>query len=119
MVKLNTSNADVISERVSNTDGSSTAFSNFGATASTYNCVTAIHVFSTDSGTTPIYVDFRNGTGGSVLYSLVIPPNGGSNSPAYTGPFLFRTSANTALAYDVSAATTTVYISITGYQTKA
>lgn len=109
---------DLISERVSNTDGASTAFSNFGATASTRNVITAFHVFRTDAGTSPIYVDFRDGTAGSILWTAVIPAGGGANSPDYQGPGLFRTTANTALAYDVSAATTTVYISITGYKSK-
>jgi hypothetical protein len=117
-VKLNTSGADVVSEAVSNTDGNSTAFTNFSAVASTRNYITAFSVFRTDAGTTPIYVDFRDGTGGNVLWRVVIPPNGGANSPPYCGPCLFRTTANTALAYDVSAGTTTVYISVSGYQSK-
>jgi len=108
---------DLISERVSNTDGASTAFTNFGAVASTRSVITAIHVFRTDAGTTPIYVDFRDGTAGSVLYSMVIPPNGGAILPAGATPY-FRTSAYTALAYDVSAATTTVYISVSGFKSK-
>jgi len=116
MVKLNTSNADIISERVSNTDGNSTAFSNFSAVASTYNYVTGYSIFRTDAGTSPIYVDFRDGTAGSILWSVVIPPNSGANLAAAMP--LFKTSANTALAYDVSAATTTVYISVTGFQSK-
>jgi hypothetical protein len=118
LVKLNTSNADVISERVSDTGGASTDFTNFSAVAATFNNVTAFHVFRTDAGTTPIYVDFRNGSAGAILWSVVIPPTGGANNPAYNGPFLFRTSAATALAYDVSAATTTVYISVSGFQSK-
>jgi hypothetical protein len=116
MVKLNTSNADLISERVSNTDGSSTAFTNFSAVASTRNYVTAYSVFRTDSGTTPIYVDFRDGTAGSVLWSVVLPPNSGANLSSPVP--LFKTSANTALAFDVSAATSTVYISVSGFQSK-
>lgn len=117
MVKLNTSGADLISERVSNTDGNSTAFSNFGAVANTYNYVTAIHAFRTDAGTTPIYIDFRTGTAGAILYSVVLPPNGGVVLPAAGTPY-FKTAVNNALAFDVSAATTTVYISITGFQSK-
>lgn len=108
---------DLISEAVSNTDGASTAFTNFGATASTRSYVTAIHAFRTDAGTTPIYVDFRDGTAGSVLYRMVLPPNGGAILPSGATPY-FRTTANTALAYDVSAATTTVYISISGFKSK-
>lgn len=108
---------DLISEAVSNTDGASTAFTNFGATASTRSYITSIHVFRTDAGTTPIYVDFRDGTAGSVLYRMVIPAGGGAILPAGATPY-FRTSANTALAFDVSSATTTVYISITGFKSK-
>lgn len=108
---------DLISEAVSNTDGSSTASTNFGATASTRNYITAIHAFRTDAGTTPIYVDFRDGTAGSVLYRIVLPPNGGAILPAGATPY-FRTTANTALAFDVSSATTTVYISLSGFKSK-
>lgn len=107
---------DLISEAVSNTDGASTAFTNFGATASTRSYITAYSIFRTDAGTTPIYVDFRDGTAGSVLYRVVIPPNGGANVASAIP--LFRTTANTALAFDVSAATTTVYISVSGYKSK-
>lgn len=117
MVKLNTGLTDLVSERVSNTDGASTAFTNFSAVASTRNYVTAYSMFRTDAGTTPIYVDLRDGTAGSVLWSVVLPPNGGANlSSAFP---LFKTTANTALAFDVSAATTTVYISVSGFQSKA
>jgi len=108
--------SDLISESVSNTNGTSTAFTNFGATASTRNYIYGYSIFRTDSGTTPIYVDFRDGTAGSVLWSVVIPAGGGANL-ASTVP-LFRSSANTAIAYDVSAATTTVYISVNGAKSK-
>lgn len=107
---------DLISERVSNTDGASTAFTNFGATAGTRSYIYAYSIFRTDSGTTPIYVDFRDGTAGSILFSVVLPPNGGANMASPVP--LFRTTANTALAYDVSAATTTVYISVSGCKSK-
>lgn len=110
--------ADILSDAASNTDGASTASSVFTATASTRSCITGFQVFRTDAGTTPIYIDFRDGTGGSVLWRAVLPAGGGANSPAYCGPCLFRTSANTALAYDVSAATTTVYINVSGYKSK-
>lgn len=108
---------DLISESVSDTGGSSTAFTNFSAVASTKNYVTGISVFRTDAGTTMAYIDFRDGTGGSVLWRLPLPAGGGAVLPAGAVPY-FRTSANTALAYDVSAALTTVYISVTGFQSK-
>lgn len=108
---------DLLSERVSDTGGSSTAFTNFSAVASTKNYITGATVYRTDAGTSLAYVDFRDGTAGSILWSLPLPPNGGAVLPAGAVPY-FRTSANTALAYDVSAALTTVYISVTGFQSK-
>lgn len=108
---------DVKADATSNTDGTSTASAVFTAVASTKNCIDAIHCFRTDAGTTPIYVDFRDGTAGSVLWRVVLPPNGGAVLPKANMPY-FRTSANTALAYDVSAATTTVYINVSGFQSK-
>jgi hypothetical protein len=105
---------DLLSERVSNTDGTSTAFTNFGATASTRNYVTAISLFNS-SGTAG-YVDFRDGTAGSVLFTVAVPAGGGAVISSLNP--LFRTTANTALAYDVSAALTTVYISISGFKSK-
>lgn len=108
---VNPSNV-IVSEAVSDTGGTSSAFSNFGATASIKNYVTAISVFRTDAGTSPAYVDFRDGTAGSVLWRMPLPPNGGSVIASPKA--LFATSANTALAYDVSAALTTVYISVSG-----
>lgn len=102
----------LVSERVSNTDGASTAFTNFSAVASTYNFVTSIALYN--SSATGGYIDFRDGISGSVLWTMPIPTLGGS---VIANPFpLFKTSANTALAYDVSGALTTIYISISGYQ---
>jgi hypothetical protein len=102
-----------ISERVVNTDGSSTAFTNFGATASIKNYVTAYTILRTDAGTTMAYVDFRDGVGGSVLWTAPLPAGGAANSPA---DMQFSTSANTALAYDVSSALTSVIISVNGFK---
>lgn len=105
---------DVVSERVSNTDGASTAFTNFAATASTRNVITGYSVYNASA--TAGYVDFRDGTGGSVLWTVPLPATGGANFAIPDG--IFRTTANTALAYDVSAALTTVYISVTGFKSK-
>lgn len=115
MVKLNTSNADIISERVSNTNGSATAFSNFGAVASTKNYITSITVYNSSS--TAGYVDFTDGSGGTVKWTMPLPATSGSVISSAMP--LFSTTANTALYYDVSAALTTVYISVSGYQSKA
>jgi len=107
--------ADLISERVSNTDGTSTAFTNFGATASTRNVVTAIVCWNASS--TAGYIDFRDGAAGAILFTVPIPATGGVVLPAGATPY-FKTTANTALAYDVSGALTTVYISISGFKSK-
>lgn len=115
LVRQGAAHADLMSERVSNTDGAATALTTFAAVASTYNYVRgySIHNASATNG----YVDFRDGTAGSVLWTVPIPANGGAN--LLGAEPLFRTSANTALAFDVSGALTTVYISVTGYQSKA
>lgn len=105
---------DVISERVSDTAGNSTAFSNFGAVASTTNVIRGYSIANTSA--TNGYVDFRDGTSGAILWTVPIPANGGANLTIPDG--IFKTSKNTALAYDVSAALTTVYISVTGYRSK-
>lgn len=118
ITRMNFPLGDLKSDAASNTDGASTASSVFTAVASTRNYITGIHVYRTDTGTTPIYIDFRDGTAGSVLWRQVLPPNGGSITMNSGVPF-FRTTANTALAYDVSAATTTVYINVSGFQSKA
>jgi hypothetical protein len=115
MVKIGTSGADLISERVTDTSGTSTAFTNFSAVASTYNYVTAITVYN--SSTTAGTVDFRDGTGGSVKWTMPLPAGGGAIIGG-SGTPLFKTSAATALAYDVSDALTTVTISVSGYQSK-
>lgn len=117
VVKGACTNDDVVSERVSNTDGASTAFTNFGAVASTHNCVSAISIFN--SSASAVFIDFRDGTGGSVLFTMGAPAGGGSIISCGNQPFLFRTSQNTALAFDGSAAASTIYISVSGYQSKA
>jgi hypothetical protein len=115
MVKLNTSFGDIVSERVTDTGGTSTAFTNFSAVASTKNYVTTITVYN--SSATPGFVDFRDGTAGSVLWTMPLPAGGGS--VVSSAQPIFHGSANTALAYDVSGALSTVYISVSGFQSKA
>jgi hypothetical protein len=108
---------DLVSEVISDTAGNKTTTTNFGAVASTRNYITAIHAFRNDAGTTPILVEFFDGNTATVLYRVVIPAGGGAVVGNGSAP-LFRTSANTALYYDVSAATTTVYINLTGFKSK-
>lgn len=114
-VSLGASNVSLISERVSNTDGASTAFTNFSAVASTKNFVKAITVFRTDTDTAMAYVDIRDGTGGAILWTMPLPPLGGSTVSSAV-PLFKNATANTALAFDVSSALTTVFISMSGFQ---
>lgn len=114
IIKPYTSYGDILSERVTDTGGTSTAFSTFGATASTRNYVTTIVLHNSSS--TNGYVDFRDGTAGTILFTLPVPAQGGAicNFPVP----LRQPTANTALAYDVSAALSTVFISIVGFKSK-
>lgn len=114
MTKPYTSYGDILVERLTNTDGASTASTVFGATASARNMITTIAVYN--SSTTNGFIDFRDGTAGTVLFTLPVPAQGGAvtNFPVP----LRQTTANTAFAYDVSAALTTVYISLIGFKSK-
>lgn len=108
-------NADILVERVSDTGGTSTASTVFGATASARNCITTIAV--TNVSLTAGHIDFRDGTGGTILFTLPIPAGGGAVI-SFPVP-LRQTTANTAFAYDVSAALTTVYVSLIGFKSRA
>lgn len=112
-VKATLAMSAILVERVSNTDGASTALTTFGATASKYNYITTIVVHNAHASTNG-YVDLRDGVAGSVIMTIPLPANGGAviNLPVP----LKQTTANTALAFDVSAAITTVYLSFVGYQ---
>jgi len=101
-----------ISERVSDTGGASTAFTNFGAAgAGVHNFVSDVTITNTSS--TDGYVDFRDGTGGGVIWTFPAPANSGATH-GFTLPL--KGAANTALAYDVSAALSTIFISVNGFQ---
>jgi len=115
LVKPYTSGADILSERVSNTDGASTAFTTFGATASVYNYITTVIVHNAHA-TTSGYVDLRDGAAGAVIATIPAPANGGT-AISFPVP-LKQPTANTALAFDASAAITTIYITLIGFKSK-
>lgn len=73
----------------------------------------SIHNSSNTNG----FVDIRDGTGGAVLWTFAAPAGGGANFAIPPGAI--ASSANTALAYDVSAALSTVYISVSGFRPSA
>ena len=103
---------DIIVQRVTDTSGTSTAFSSFAASVGLRNYITTITVYN--SSTTNGFVDIRDGAAGTVLYTIPLPALGGAtiNFPVP----LRQPTANTALAYDVSAAISTIYISLVGFK---
>ena len=60
-------------------------------------------------------MDLRDGSAGSVLWTLPVPATGGVVK-TFDPPL--KLSANTALAYDASAATTTLTVSANGFKSK-
>lgn len=101
-----------ISERISNTNGTSTNFTNFNAGgAGIHNYVCDVTI--TNTSATDAYVDLRDGSAGSVIWTFPAPANSGATH-SFSLPL--KGAANTALAYDVSAAITTMYVSVNGYQ---
>jgi hypothetical protein len=106
--------ADMITERVSNTNGTSTNFSNFDAGgAGLFNFVTHICLINTSGAFA--YVDFRDGSAGSIIWTFPLPSEGGVVLDFSSAP-LKQDTANTALAFDVSAAVSTVLLSLSGFQ---
>jgi hypothetical protein len=112
---------DLVQETVTNTNGTSTAFTvglaAAGSGVKIYLTECTVSNTSTSAGGT---VDLRDGSGGSVVWTLPVPvaPTAGVGG----GHFVFHTpvefSANTAVAYDVSAAITTVSLSCAGFKSK-
>lgn len=115
LVRNHTTLDDVVSERTTNTDGASTAFTSGLAApgAGVRLCITAVTVCN--SSATFCTVDLRDGSAGSVLWTLPVPATGGVVQ-RFDPPL--KLTANTALAFDASAATTTLTISANGFKTK-
>ena len=103
---------DIIVTRATDTGGTSTAFTAFGATASQRNYITTITVYN--SSTTNGFVDLRDGAAGTVIYTIPLPALGGATI-SFQVP-LRQPTVNTALCYDVSAAISTIYISAVGFK---
>jgi len=57
-------------------------------------------------------VDFRDASAGAIKWTMAAPATGGSVM-SFDPPLKF--ADNTAVAYDVSAAIDTVYISVNGF----
>lgn len=110
-----TSLEDIISETKTNTDGASTAMTGgFAATASQRIYLTTLAI--SNSSATAITVDIRDGSGGSVLFTVPAPAGAGV---VISFPVPIRFSSNTAAAFDGSAAATTLTVSMIGFKSKA
>ena len=112
ITKDHVSYGDIIVTRATDTGGTSTAFTAFGATASQRNYITTITVYN--SSTTNGFVDLRDGAAGTVIYTIPLPALGGATI-SFQVP-LRQPTVNTALCYDVSAAISTIYISAVGFK---
>lgn len=109
-----TSLEDIISERVTNTDGAATAMTGaFAATASQRIYLTSL--IMCNSSASNCTVDIRDGAAGAVLLTVSVLAGGGV---VFNPPVPLRFTANTALAYDASAATTTLTITCLGFKSK-
>lgn len=106
---------DVVQERTTNTDGASTAFASGLAApgAGVRLWVTSVDI--ANSSASFCTVDLRDGSAGSVLWTLPVPASGGVVK-TFNPPL--KLTANTALAFDASAATTTLTISANGFKSK-
>lgn len=102
-----------IVESVSDTGGASTALTGqFAATAGKRNYVKAILIHN--SSATPVTVDIRDGAAGAVMFTFHAP-----NAFAYLFelPDAFQQpTVNTALAFDPSAAVTTLRLTFIGWK---
>jgi hypothetical protein len=66
----------------------------------------------TNTGTNDSLITFQNGSGGATLWRTIAPNKGGSNVTLHV-PFF--TNANTALFVQAETASTTIYISVSGF----
>lgn len=106
---------DVVQERTTNTDGASTAFASGLAAPGAGVRLWIKSIDISNSSASFCTVDLRDGAAGSVLWTLPVPATGGVVK-TFDPPL--RLSANTALAFDASAATTTLSISASGFKSK-
>ena len=108
---------DLVQERTTNTDGAATAFASGlgspGASVRLYitSCTLA------NSSASFVTVDLRNGSAGAVLWTIPVPATGGAVEN-FGGTPLKVTDTATALAFDASAATSTLTISCKGFKSK-
>jgi len=107
--------SDVVSEVDTNTDGASTAFASGLAAPGAGIRIYLTKATISNSSSSFCTVDIRDGAAGSVLWTLPVPAEGGVT---HTFEPPIPLTANTAVAYDASAATTTLTIAVAGFTSK-
>lgn len=95
---------------VTTTGTSSTSLIAASGSASLRTYVTAVQV--SNSGATFATINLQDGSGGTTLATVPAPPGSGA---IVTLPIPIRTTANTALFFQASAASTSILISAQGY----
>jgi hypothetical protein len=110
VVRPHTTLEEIQSVRTTNTDGNSTSLV-AAAGSGVHNYLSAITIWNSSS--TDGFVDLRDGTAGSVLYTVPAPQTGGAH---ITFPVPLKFGDNTAIAFDASGAITTIYISAVFFQ---
>lgn len=110
VVRPHTTLEEIQSVRTTNTDGNSTSLV-AAAGSGVHNYLSTITIWNSSS--TDGFVDLRDGTAGSVLYTLPAPQTGGCT---VSFPVPLKFGDNTAIAYDASGAISTIYISAVFFQ---
>lgn len=106
--------AELVSFHVANTDGAEDAVTSLDdGGAAIYNFITSVTIHNAHA-TTNGFVTLLDGSGGTVFWTFPAPALGGTTHNF--DPPLRQPTISTALYVDVSAAITTMYISINGYQ---
>lgn len=105
---------ELVSYSVSNTAGTEIAVTGLDAGGTgIHNYITAVTVHNSHA-TTNGFIQLLDGSGGSAIWTFPNPAGGGTTM--VFNPPLKQPTANTALYFDGSAAITTAYISINGFQ---
>lgn len=105
--------SSLVSGVVVNTDGASTVV--LPAPGEGYKLfITEIHITNTSAGF--VTVDIRDGVGGTVKWTVGVPATGSVTVPFRNA--LGGFTDNTAVAFDPSAATTTLTVSVNGFTRK-
>jgi len=102
-------------EYKTNTDGASTAMTSGFAAPGAGKRLYLTTLILTNSSASYITVDIRDGSAGSVLATFPVPANSGC---VCNLPVPIKFSANTAAAFDGSAAATTLSVTMIGFVSK-